>query len=47
MSGARERGGQTEEFLRAGLASSTNSLPVAHARPYSLASEGEQVLLTQ
>jgi hypothetical protein len=39
---------QTEEFFAAGCASQTNSLPVARtARPYSLASEGEQVLLTE
>jgi hypothetical protein len=42
MTGARQRGGQTVEFVDAASPSLTNSLPVARtARPYSLASEGE------
>jgi hypothetical protein len=32
MTGARQRGGQTEEFLSAGCASVTNSLPVTRSR---------------
>jgi hypothetical protein len=54
MTGARQRGGQTEELLDAGHASAMNSLPAAYrggtpsqARESADRSEGEQRPLVQ
>jgi hypothetical protein len=49
MTGARERGGQTEEFLWAGRGLQTNSLPPLSRGTPSQARESDEglVLLTQ